>query len=133
MADDLRSLAHDLSEAPRRAQRDALAVVERAAVQVKNGWAANATKSSGRHAKLYPASISYDMSLGAALVGVIEATIGPDKSKPQGPLGNLLEFGSVNNPPTNDGGRALRAEAPLFELALADVTLQALGWGGIRV
>lgn len=131
--DDLRSLAHDLSEAPRHAQRDALAVVEHAALNVKNNWRRNATQTSGRHARRYPATISYDLSLGAALGGEIRAVVGPDKSKPQGPLGNLLEFGSANNPPTNDGGRALREEAPKFELALADVTLKALGWGGIRV
>lgn len=126
--DDLRSLIHDLSEAPRKAQRDALAVVEHAAVNVKNGWKANAEKSSGHHARRYPASINYDMSLGAALVGRVEAVIGPDKSKPQGPLGNLLEFGSARNPPHNDGGRALREEAPKFEAEIAKVALDALGW-----
>lgn len=132
--DDLRRIAHDLGDAPRHVQRDALAVVEHAAVNVKNGWKTNAEKTSGRHAKRYPASISYDLSLGAALAGRIEAVIGPDKSKPQGALGNLLEFGDVNNPPHNDGGRALRTEAPKFELALADLALQSLGWaGGLRV
>ena len=44
----------------------------------------------------------------------LEAEIGPDKSRPQGALGNLLEFGSENNPPHNDGGRALQAEEPRF-------------------
>lgn len=126
--DDLRRLAHDLAEAPHKAQRDALAVVEHAAVNVKNGWRDNAKRTAGKHAKRYPATINYDLSLGAALTGKIEAVVGPDKSKPQGPLGNLLEFGSVNNPPTNDGGRALRAEAPKFEAELAKVTLDALGW-----
>jgi len=126
--DDLRSLAHDLSEAPRRAQRDAVAVVEHGAVNVKHGWAENARLSAPHVAPHYPSSISYDLSLGGALVGRVEAEIGPDKSKPQGPLGNLLEFGSANNPPHNDGGRALREEAPKFEAELAKVALDALGW-----
>lgn len=126
--DDLRTLAHDLSEAPRRAQRDAVAVVEHGAANVKNGWKANAEQTSGRHARLYPSSISYDLTLTAAIAGRVEAVIGPDKARPQGPLGNLLEFGSVNNTPTNDGGRALRAEAPAFEVELAKVALDALGW-----
>ena len=126
--DDLRSLAHDLSEAPKRAQRDAVAVVEHAALNVKNGWKANAKRSSGHHARMYPATISYELALGPALLGVVEAEVGPDKNKPQGALGNLLEFGSVNNPPKNDGGRALRDEAPKFEVELAKVTLDALGW-----
>jgi hypothetical protein len=126
--DDLRSLAHDLSEAPRKAQRDVLAVVEHGAVNVKNGWAENARATSGKAAPHYPASISYDLNLGAALVGRVEAEIGPDKSKPQGPLGNLLEFGSPHSPPHNDGGRALREEAPKFEQSIAAITLDALGW-----
>ena len=128
MSDDLRSLAHDLSEAPRKAQRDVVGVVEHGALNVKNGWADNARQSSGRHAPAYPASISYTLSLGAALAGDVTAEIGPDKSKPQGPLGNLLEFGSPHSAPHNDGGRALQVEASKFEEALAAVTLDALGW-----
>lgn len=128
MTDDLRSLAHDLSEAPRRAQRDALAVVEHGALNVKRGWAENARQSSGRHAPAYPSSITYDLGLGAALAGRIDAEVGPDKSKRQGALGNLLEFGSATSPPHNDGGRALRDEAPKFEAELAKVALDALGW-----
>jgi hypothetical protein len=126
--DDLRSLAHDLSEAPRKVQREALAVVEHGAVNVKKDWAENARASSGRMAPAYPSSISYDISLGAALAGVVEAQIGPDKQKRQGALGNLLEFGSANNAPHNDGGRALKKEAPEFERALSEAMLSSLGW-----
>ena len=81
-----------------------------------------------KHAPAYPASISYSLSLGAALVGRIEAEVGPDKSKRQGALGNILEFGSPHSAPHNDGGRALRDEAPKFEAELVKVTLDALGW-----
>lgn len=126
--DDLRRLAHDLAEAPRKAQLEAVAIVEHAAVNVKNGWAENARQSSGHHAPMYPNSISYDLSLGAALAGRIEAVVGPDKSKPQGPLGNILEFGGAKSPPHNDGGRALRDEEPKFEAAIAAAALDALGW-----
>lgn len=126
--DDLRLLAHDLSDTPRKMQRDAIAIVEHGAVNVKKEWARNAQQSAGHHAPQYPASINYDLSLGAALVGRVEAVIGPDKAKPQGPLGNLLEFGSANSPPHNDGGRALRTEAPGFEAAVAAAALDAFGW-----
>lgn len=126
--DDLRSLAHDFAEAPAKAQRAAVEVVEKGAYNVKEGWAENARQSSGRHAPAYPSSISYTLSLGEALKGNIAADIGPDKSKRQGPLGNLLEFGSPHSPPHNDGGRALQVEAPKFEQALAEITLDALGW-----
>lgn len=104
-----------------RAQMQAVAVVNRGALNVKNGWKANATATARRHARLYPNSISYDMRphpTGA------QAEIGPDKSKPQGALGNLLEFGSVKNPPHNDGGRALEAEAPAFMAHVAAIGMQ---------
>jgi len=128
VTDDLRSLAHDIREAPKKAQVEAVGVVRKGALDVKNAWRDNAKATADQHAKAYPYSISFDMILGAALVGHIEAVIGPDKSKNQGPLGNLLEFGSPTSPPHNDGGRALDAEAPQFEAALAKVALDALGW-----
>jgi hypothetical protein len=128
MSDDLRSLAHDLSEAPVRAQRDVVAIVEKGAANIKQGWADNARESSGRHAPMYPRSISYDLGLAAALRGEDEAEIGPDNSKPQGALGNVLEFGSPHSAPHNDGGRALQSEAPKFEQAIAESALNALGW-----
>lgn len=101
-----------------RAQVQAQAVVRRGALNVKNGWRANATATAGRHARLYPSSISFDMRphpTGAS------AEIGPDKGRPQGPLGNLLEFGSVNNPPHMDGARALAAEEAAFVAHVAAI------------
>lgn len=128
MTDDLRGLAHDLTEAPRRLQRDSVGIVEHAAVNVKNGWRDNAEASAGEHARRYPASIGYDLSLGAAVAGIVAADVGPDKNRPQGALGNILEFGSPTSAPHNDGGRAAAAEAPNFERAVADAALAALGW-----
>ena len=99
------------------------AVVERGALNVKNGWRDNARATAGRHARLYPNSISYDVRrwpTGAS------AEIGPDKARPQGALGNLLEFGSVRNPPHLDGLRALQAETPAF---LAHIAAVATRWG----
>lgn len=125
MTDDLRSLAADLSAAPRRAQREAVSVTESAALRLKNGWKDNARQTSGRHAPAYPDSITYDFLLSLSGPAV---EVGPDKNRRQGALGNLLEFGSVRNPPHNDGGRALRDEAPKFEKALAEAALDALGW-----
>ncbi|MGW7359469.1 hypothetical protein ACWGI0_23255 [Streptomyces sp. NPDC054802] len=104
-----------------RAQVQAVAVVNRGALNVKNGWKANAVVTARQHARLYPNSISYDMRpypTGA------QAEIGPDKTRPQGALGNLLEFGSVKNPPHNDGGRALEAEALAFTLHVAAIGMQ---------
>lgn len=98
------------------AERGMVAVVTRGALNVKNDWRDNARASSGRHARLYPGSISYDVT---PIPGGARAEIGPDKDKLQGALGNLLEFGSVNNPPHNDGGRALLAEEPRFAAQIA--------------
>lgn len=96
-------------------------VVTRGALQVKNGWRDNAVASSGRHAPHYPRAISYDVH---PIPGGAHAEIGPDKGRVQGALGNLLEFGSVHNPPHNDGGRALAAEDPRFVAAVATLTLR---------
>ena len=46
------------------------------------------------------------------------AQIGPDKGLPQGALGNLIEYGSVNNPGHNNGKDALDAEIPRTVKAL---------------
>lgn len=96
-----------------RAERDMRAVVERGALNVKNGWRANAIATSGRHARLYPYTVNYDVR---PVPGGATAEVGPDRSKKrqQASFGAILEFGSVNNRPHNDGGRALLAEEPRF-------------------
>lgn len=111
----LDELSRDLHRAAKEAREAARKVVKRGAVNVKRDWRSNATRSAGRHARRYPYSIGFDITAGTA---AIVAEIGPDKAAVQGPLGNLLEFGSTNNPPHNDGGRALRAEEPRFHAAM---------------
>jgi hypothetical protein len=122
MTADVRELYH-LAVAFERnlaeAERDMAAVVTRGALNVKNAWRDNAIASAGRHARAYPYSISYDVT---PIPGGAQAEIGPDKGKRQGALGNLLEYGSVNNRPHNDGGRALLAEAPRFAAQVAALT-----------
>lgn len=111
MADSLARVASDLIAAAAAAPVAVVGVVKKGAVNVKKDWRANAQASSGRHAPAYPYSITFDVS---ATGRTVSAEIGPDKDKPQGPLGNLLEFGSVNNPPHLDGQRAIDAERPKF-------------------
>ena len=89
-------------------------VVERGGLNVKKAWAENARGTAGAAARHYPGSISYDMH-------GLEVEVGPDKGRTQGPLGNLLEYGSAHNPPHWDGQRALDDEAPRFEKALGDM------------
>lgn len=117
MKSTLAALAADLEAAGGRAlQREVEAVVKRAAVNVKRDWQINARASAGRSAPAYPRSISFD---GPDRSGsTIQAEVGPDKDRRQGALGNLIEYGSVNNPPSNDGKRAAEAEHDRFAAAL---------------
>lgn len=113
----LEALAADLARAGAEVDARARQVVARGALNIKTDWRTNAAATAGAHARLYPGSITYDEPTVVPGVGV-HTKVGPDKDRPQGPLGNLLEFGSATSPPHNDGGRALAAEAPRFEAAV---------------
>lgn len=113
---ELVQLAAVLQENLSEAEPQMVAIVTRGALNVKNAWRSNAMATAGRHARRYPYTIGYDVT---PMPGGATAEIGPDKGKKQGALGNLLEFGSSNNPPHNDGGRALLAEGPAFEAHVA--------------
>lgn len=64
-----------------------------------------------RHIPRYPTSITYDVYGGPFFV---EAEIGPDKDRAQGPLGNLLEYGSIHNAPIEHLGVSLEEHAEDF-------------------
>lgn len=112
----LTELVADLTAAPGRAQRKVDGVVRKGAVNVKND--AQRLISGLAHAPLYPASITFDAKWE---LGGYVAEIGPDKDRPQGALGNLLEYGSANNAPLTHLGPALDLEGPKFEKAIADL------------
>ncbi|MFE7609245.1 hypothetical protein [Streptomyces celluloflavus] len=63
------------------------------------------------HLPHYPHSITYDLRSSAAGPW---AEIGPDKSRTQGPLGNVIEFGTRNNAPIPHIGPAFEAGVPDF-------------------
>ncbi|MEU4570724.1 hypothetical protein, partial [Micromonospora sp. NPDC023956] len=74
-------------------------------------------------APAYPYAITYDSTetpTGAS------ADIGPDKERRQGPLGNILEYGTVKNAPIPHMGPAGAAELPRFEKALDDLGVRLL-------
>jgi hypothetical protein len=56
----------------------------------------------------YPYSITYDVKVTGE---GIEGEIGPDKGKAQGPLGNIVEYGTSKNAPIPHLGPALDANA----------------------
>lgn len=92
---------------------EAIAVVSKGSLNVKKGW--QQRWKGNRHAPALAYAVGYDVT---TTPGAITGTIGPDKDRRQGPLGSLVEFGSVNNAPTPGGAPALDDEAPRFEAAV---------------
>jgi len=118
----LRALAVDLGRIPAKVAPAAVAVVSKGALNVKTDWA---QRWSGlAHAPMVDEAVTYDILTGP--LGVISAEVGPDKDRPQGALGNLLEFGSVHNAPAPGGLPAAEAEAPRFEQAAAALAARLL-------
>lgn len=107
----------------REAGRNFRAVVNKGALNVKVGWKRRWQGLS--HAPMLADAITYDLvSRG---LGEHEAEIGPDKNLPQGALGNLIEFGSVNNRPHPGGLPAAIREESRFVEAAADAGEDAVG------
>jgi hypothetical protein len=90
-------------------------VVKRGAQNIKN----DLQKDAQGHPRFpaFPASIGYDI---AYEPGEISAEIGPDKEKRQGALGNILYFGTSNNPAALDINGPLDREEPKFLQAIED-------------
>lgn len=120
-ASELRSLATSFAVADRGVAPSLAPIVKKAAQNIKDDWASRA--SGIGHAPHYPRSISYDF---VGWARGARAEIGPDKSRTQGALGNILEYGTSKNPPRPDGAAALEAEQPKFEKALAEAAADAL-------
>lgn len=106
-----------LTKAASKAIPEAEKVVAKGALNVKKDWRQAWTGHPMFRA--LPYAISYDVY--PTFGGNIEAEIGVDKSKRQGPLANIIEFGSPHSAPIPGGLPALAAEGPRFEQALADL------------
>lgn len=110
------TMAASLLAAAGKAAVETRAIVAKGALNVKNEGRANALRSAPtRHAHA-PYAIGFDLNVAPTAPA---AVIGYDKDQPGGALGNLLEYGSRNNPPHRDLGRALDNEEPRFEDAIA--------------
>lgn len=111
---------HELEADLQTAIDEALPAVEKVtskgALNIKR--ATQAAWQGLAHAPSLPSAVSYDITTSG--LGVA-AEIGPDKAKRQGALGNLLEYGSVNNAPIPALNPALDAEEPRYVAALANV------------
>lgn len=91
---------------------EAMALVSKGALNIKTDW--RQAWSGFRHAPQVGRAVTYDV---AGDWHGVSAEIGPDKDKPQGALGNLLEYGSLNNAPHPGGGPALAKEEPRLTAA----------------
>jgi len=107
------AIVAELDRAISRSIPEVTGVLSKGAFNIKKDW--QAAWKGLKHARALPYAVTYDI---ATTPGAITAIIGPDKNRRQGPLGNLLEFGSMNNAPKPGGSPALDAEAPKFEKAL---------------
>lgn len=118
----LDELQRTLTGAASAAPREVTAVVSKGALNIKNDW--RRAWQGLAHAPALPRAISYDVS--QTLRGP-EAEIGPDKDRSQGALGNIIEFGTVNNAPRPGGLPALQREEPKFVAALEALCADLLG------
>lgn len=112
------TLVHAADVAPAEARK----VVAKGALNIKTD--ARRRISGLAHAPAYPSAITYETRATATRAS---AEIGPDKDRRQGALGNILEYGTVKNPPHPHMGPAADAERPRFEQAMQDLAVKALG------
>lgn len=105
-----------LADAPADVVPETRKVVAKASLNIKND--AKKKISGLAHAPHYPRAIGYDTAVAGTKV---TSEIGPDKRKPQGALGNILEYGSVNNAPLAHLGPALDFEVPNLERYLGEL------------
>lgn len=115
----LDEFAADLGQASARVTRNVQKSVEVTARHIKDDARKFATGIN--YARNYPRSINYDIKY--KLPFEVSAVIGPDKNGPQGALGNILEYGSVNNAPVKHLGPALDKNQQDF----VDGLLKAVG------
>lgn len=118
---DLDKLADSLDEAKDEARKAAKQVVAKGALNIKKD--ARRRISGHVHLPHYPSSITYDLE---AIPDGWQAEIGPDKRRRQGPLGNILEYGTARTAPMPHLGPAADAEAPKFARALEDAIAKVL-------
>lgn len=106
----LREWAKDLGEAAEDLVPEIRKVLVKGVIKIKRDAKRRVANLS--HAPSYPGSITDDIRQSADSV---EVEVGPDKNRRQGALGNLIEFGSVNNEPIPHMAPATDKELPHIE------------------
>ncbi len=144
MTDEIRVDAQEFDKLRADASRfpqGAMPIYKRAAVETGRSVRDTARENAAgmAHAPAFPQSITHGFvgdSHGGGALGAfvgrdfgrydIVMEIGPDKDRPQGALGNLIEYGSVNNPPMGILHGALQAHEADWERAIDRATDEAL-------
>lgn len=117
MSDDLTALADSFREAAGAARHETQQVVSKGALNIKNDWRKGWRAMNLRHTPRLWRSVGYDLtSYGDTVMAVIGPNV--DDHYNQGPLGGVIEEGTVNNAPRPAGTPALLSESPRFEDAL---------------
>jgi hypothetical protein len=120
--EDLEAWIADLERADEELLPRTERVVGRGLFNIKKDWAARWTGYP--HIPWLPKAINYDVTREG---DTVSGEVGPDKTKRQGPLGNIIEYGTENNAPIPGGLPAVAAEEPRLEKALADLMEELLG------
>jgi hypothetical protein len=123
-ATEVIELAEFLARAPGVAAAAVKPTVARGAYQIKKD--AKSRVAGLRHLPAYPSSITYDTHASSSAVW---ADIGPEKGRRQGPLGNIVEYGSPTSAPHPHMAPAAEAELPKFAAVLETIAAKATGLG----
>lgn len=121
---ELDRLAVTIDRAIAVAPADSAKVVTKGAVNIKTS--AKRRIAGLAHAPAYPGSITFDPV--KTTPRAVWTDIGPDKDRRQGSLGNILELGTIKNPPHPHMAPAGDEELPRFETAMLDLAAKALGF-----
>lgn len=121
-AHEVTVLADAITKASRVAPADAAKVVFVGAINIKKD--AQRRISGHRRWRRLPYAIDFDTY--RSLKGPA-AEIGFNHAKPQGPLGNIPEYGSPTSAPIPSVQPAGDAEQPKFERAMEALAVKALG------
>jgi hypothetical protein len=112
----LAELREDLRTAEEKAVDETRRVVAKGLLNIKKET--RARWSGLAHAPSLPSAVTYETKTsGTGASG----EVGPDKARRQGALGNLVEYGSVNNAPIPALNPAADAEEGPFAKALEDL------------
>lgn len=109
-------LLASLDAASVKAPEELHKVTQRGAFNIKGRW--RELWSGHQHIPALPQAVTYDTEL-RGLASMAE--IGVDKNRRQGPLGNIIAFGSPHSAPIPGPLTALDEEAPRYEKAILDV------------